>query len=756
MTEKNNDQLKLMAAAFGDAIEEGNSAPEGFQVLGELDRGGMAIVYLAQQLEPMREVALKVVLPRFAEEEHIRERFQREGQAMAALEHAGVLPIYQVGEWDGLGYIAMKLASGGTLQNLLEQGLPDVKQAVDWMIAAGEAVHYAHQRGVLHRDLKPGNLLFDTKGAIYVGDFGVAKIEFARDGGLTRTEALVGTPHYLAPEVASGETNGGSVATDLYGLGAVLYECLTGRRPHESGGNLAALLRAVVDDNIVSIRKHRPEIAKDLAVVCEKALAKNADDRYGSVLEFVEDLQRWRSGLNILARPATLAEKIWLWSKRYPVATTLAGLLLCTLMGGSLALISNNRELRGNNHQLDLLLNERGDLLQESLIERAKASRLIREPGFRSQTLNLLASAGDIKPSERIREEAIAAMTYWDVSDIASDEMRWLEKGPYEVLEVKGGLRLTDEKDFDVKIPLSGVLRCQPACSADGRFVAIVKGDRMEVLIYDLSRNLVFAIGPLEKWPERLEFARNAEVFRIVFEGGEANLMNVRGEYLLGGFDENDSLLAPVGFSSWTGQFLSPVDASPYGGALSGSGEFLVTTSVLGIQIWNANAGKAVDFYEVENQRIDAPTDAWWLDDQRLLIQVPGAQEILKIGNDGEVMGNENHMRVPGTLVKNVFENGDWLVEVMGEDGGKSKELWPSGDANNSQQWQPRQVGEDLTHSDGVIYCEGWTLIIPEGKSVLDVFFRENEKKVITVTTDYHIYEWDLTILENELKEWGF
>ena len=194
--EPNSQRHDMIFQAFDKAIEEEGFKPEGYTDLVELDRGGMSMIYLAQQIEPQREVALKIVLPKYAEDENIRERFQREGQAMANLDHPGILPVYQVGEWDGLSFIAIKLATGGSLQDMLDQeGALTPELAVDWLIAVGEAIHYAHQSGVLHRDLKPANLLFDHNGAIYVSDFGVAKMDLHQGQDITMTNAVIGTPH---------------------------------------------------------------------------------------------------------------------------------------------------------------------------------------------------------------------------------------------------------------------------------------------------------------------------------------------------------------------------------------------------------------------------------------------------------------------------------------------------------------------------------------------------------------------------------
>jgi len=592
------DRLQVMAGLFEDALEDEGFSPEGYEVLEELDHGGMAVVYLARQLEPLREVALKVVLPRFAGEEEIRERFQREGRAMAALEHPGVLPVYQVGEWDGMAFIAMKLATGGTLQSFLAKESPSPKEAVTWLIAAGEAVHFAHQRGVLHRDLKPGNLLFDEEGK--------AKLEFAGDGGLTKTEALVGTPHYLSPEVAAGTASGGSVSTDLYGLGAVLYECLTGKRPYEGAENLAAQLRAVVDEELVPLRKIRPELSKDLAVICEKALAKTAEERYPTVADFVEDLSRWQDGRDILARPASLPEKMWRWAKRYPLAASLAGLLLLTVLGGSVLLL---------------------DRFHESLIAQARAERLVQEPGFRDRALLLLEEADGPWRSEKIREEAVATLAYWDIGGEPGSWSSMSGEDPFQVREIEEGVQLVERDSGKLSWKIKGDnLHCDPAFSTDGRFLALVRIQSMEVVIYDISRGRVFADVKLRAWPESLEFCEKGELLKVMFPEGKASLLSVRGDVLLEYFDQEQGLREPVGFTAWPGQFLTAAEASPYGGQLSRSGRFLATTSSVGVQIWDVAARRAVDFYEVENQQVDAPTDAWWLDDERLLVQVPGGR----------------------------------------------------------------------------------------------------------------------------------
>jgi len=603
-----DQRRSLIAGAYSDALEEEGFSPNGYTVIGELDRGGMAIVYLAEQHEPNREVALKILAPRFADDKEMLERFYREGQAMANLEHQAILPIYQVGDWEGLSFMAMKLATGGSLLDVIRHKLPDIKKAVDWMITVSEAVHFAHQRGVLHRDLKPGNMLFDQDGSIYVADFGVAKTEFSKENALTATTTLIGTPNYLAPEVASGEDNRGSVSSDLYGLAATLYQCLTNKRPYEIEGNLPAQLRAIVEQELLSIKKINPNIPADLCVICEKALSKNPNDRYSSVQAFVDDLNRWKSGLAILARPASLPEKIWLWTKRHPLPAVLSIILILTVLLSGISFFINYQK------QIELF--------NQSLIERARTERLAKEVGFRDRVLSLLNQAASEKNTERINEEIIAVLAHWDVSENTTDTIQWIDQqnsNHYQLQETEGGvLRINKQTGEEQKIALDGIFRCPPACSKNGRFIAVVRGSRMELIIYDVLRNSTFATIPLENWPKEINFSKTNNVIKVIFENSKANLLSLHGQLLLEGFNENDPIAKPVGLNKWQGHYLSPVEVSLYGGRLTENKDLLATTSAIGVQIWNAKIRQQTDFYEVENQRIDSPTDAWWLDNNSL------------------------------------------------------------------------------------------------------------------------------------------
>ncbi|MGJ8672391.1 serine/threonine-protein kinase [Rubritalea sp.] len=738
---------QVMLGAFDDVISDRELAPPGYEILHELDRGGMAVVYLARQLQPDREVALKVMLPRFAGVEEFRIRFQREGRAMAALEHPGVLPVYQVGEWDGMTFLSMKLAREGTLQERLQEGLPDIREVVDWMIQVGGAVHFAHQRGVLHRDLKPANLLFDDDGSVYVGDFGVAKLEFAEDGALTRTEALVGTPNYLAPEVASGETNAGSVTADLYGLGAVLYECLTGRRPHDSAENLAAQLRSVVEKEVTPVRKVRPEIARDLGVICEKALAKCPLERYESVARFVEDLERWRDGREVFARPASVPEKILRWSKRHPLPATLAAMLTLAVVASTVLLVDNYQR--------------RGEVLQMSLLERAKAKRLLKEPGFRAHALSLLEQAKGISDSKRIREEATAVLANWDIGqklDVSEGEAKEQREAPFHLEILEEGVRVSGRGlGNEGWVLQGGVLRCEPAWSGDGRFLAMVRGLRMEVVVYDVFHRNEFSRIVVKDWPEKLIFDEEGERLKVLFEDGNAMLASVRGNILLEGFSQKVELLKPIGFTMWRGQVSPPIEANTYVGKLSKNQALLATISVSGVQIWDVAKKCSLDFHKAENQRIDAPTHAWWLNDRKLLLQVPGALEVLNLDEEGKFLAVEEIERVPGMMVEEVLENGDWIVEMREEDGRISRKVWPDGDFNQARDWSMDKIlpQSEVSDTNGRVRIGDWALTQPQGELVQQVFVLDDEERVIVLTKNYTICEWDLAVLRKELNKLG-
>ncbi len=400
-------------AALWDAARPAVVAVPGYTILDEISRGGMGVVYHAEQLRPKREVALKLLLPHLAEEPEMLARFQLEARAMAALDHPGILPVYEVGEADGVPFFSMKLATGGSLSERLLMGRLAPRETAVVMIQLTRALHHAHQHGVLHRDLKPGNFLILDDGRACVSDFGLAKLTVPDHGPLTRTESFFGTPHYMPPEVAAGSVGDATVAGDLYSMGAVFYECLTGKRPHEEKENVAALLRSIADDPVKSPREIDPALPRDLAIICMKALERNPKDRYATVADFADDIERWMDGRLIKARPASALEITGRWTRRHPLSASLTGALLGVMLVGTALLAISHRE-RGA-----ALLDAR-QKLHRSLIDQARSERLLGAPGHRERALDRLRQASALAPSPKIRDEAAALLARPDFSPEAN------------------------------------------------------------------------------------------------------------------------------------------------------------------------------------------------------------------------------------------------------------------------------------------------------------------------------------------------
>jgi serine/threonine protein kinase len=316
----------------------------GHEIIEELGRGGMGVVYRARQQSPAREVALKMLLPLDSGHFELRERFRQEARTLAELEHPAILPLYQVGEADGVPYFTMKLAAGGTLaRRLAVGGAFSARRAAELVAVLAEALQYAHTRGVIHRDLKPGNVLFDDAGRPYLADFGLAKLEDALVS-FSRSAGVLGTPAYLAPEIAASGARAATTSSDIYSLGAVLYEVLTGRPPFAVEG-LAALLVKIAEESPPTPTSLNAQVPRDLEIVCLKCLRKAPADRYVTAADLAEDLRRWLRGEPVRARQFTPVERLVKWARRRPALAGLSAALAVTAIGSSVWLTHSNREL---------------------------------------------------------------------------------------------------------------------------------------------------------------------------------------------------------------------------------------------------------------------------------------------------------------------------------------------------------------------------------------------------------------------------
>src|SRR4030095_12147771 len=263
----------------------------GYELLEEIGRGGQGVVFRARQKGLNRTVALKVIsLGQWASKAHLT-RFRREAEAAASLDHPGIVPIYEVGERDGSCYFSMKFVEGGQLDEVVRRTPMSIRQAAELIAKVARTVHYAHEHGILHRDIKPGNILLDEKGEPHLTDFGLARL-IESESSVTRTMEVLGTPSYMAPEQAMGNNTAVSSATDVYGLGAVLYQLLTGHPPF-AGGTTYETIKLVLDSEPRQPRLLNPKIDRDLSTICLKCLEKDPKRRYSSALALAKDLERW-------------------------------------------------------------------------------------------------------------------------------------------------------------------------------------------------------------------------------------------------------------------------------------------------------------------------------------------------------------------------------------------------------------------------------------------------------------------------------
>ncbi len=377
----------LLASSRGDtppttlsdvSPNEGEEGPE-FETLGpgqrvgdyeliqRIARGGMGVVYEARQVSTGRLVALKMIRGgEHATLEEVR-RFRTEGEAAAKLDHPHIVPIYEVGQYRRQPYFSMKLLTGGNLASgawcpQAEELDPRLRRAAVIMAKVARAVHHAHQRGVLHRDLKPANVLLDDQGEPMVSDFGLAKL-VDRDRGATLSGQVIGTPAYMAPEQAAGRAREVTTAADIYSLGAVFYELLTGRPPF-TAEQPELVLAQVLDGEPrrPSTLVHR--LPRDLETICLKCLEKHPSRRYGSAEALAEELERWLRYEPILARPTGVWLRMGKWARRKPAIATLAAALLVTTVTGFAGVLWQ--------------LHEKGAALKESERARREAQAVSR------------------------------------------------------------------------------------------------------------------------------------------------------------------------------------------------------------------------------------------------------------------------------------------------------------------------------------------------------------------------------------------
>jgi TolB-like protein/tRNA A-37 threonylcarbamoyl transferase component Bud32 len=300
-----------------------------YEILEQIGCGGMGVIYRARQRHSRRIVAVKRVLSYRADSQGALQRFRREAQAVASLDHPNILPIYEVSESeDGLPFFSMKFAEKGSLQENAASLRNEPRKCVQLMAKVADAVEYAHSRGVLHRDIKPGNILLNDRGEPLVSDFGLAKL-LDGNNDLTRSLTTFGTAGFIAPEQADGTAADLTPTADVYSLGAVLFNVLAGRPPF-LGSNPVSVIRQASETQAPKLRSRAPSLDRDLETICARCLERDPKARYQSAGDLAADLERWLGGRPIVARPVSPPARIWRWSQRNPklVGAATAGLLL--------------------------------------------------------------------------------------------------------------------------------------------------------------------------------------------------------------------------------------------------------------------------------------------------------------------------------------------------------------------------------------------------------------------------------------------
>jgi WD40 repeat protein len=552
----------------------------GYEILGELGRGGMGVVYKARHTQLNRLVALKMILAGGHAGTADLARFRTEAEAIARLQHPNVIQIFEVGEHEGKPYFSLEFCGGGSLAQKINGTPLPPKEAARMVETLARGMDAAHQKGIIHRDLKPANVLLLDDGTAKITDFGLAKK--LDDVGQTQSGAIMGTPSYMAPEQAGGKAKELGPAADVYALGAILYELLTGRPPFRAATPLDTVLQVVSDDPVPPSQL-QSKTPRDLETICLKCLQKDPRKRYPSAEALAEDLRRFQAGEPIKARPAGRVERAIKWVKRRPVA---AG-LLAAILGLLVLAISFAYHQRSS----ALLLNSR---LGSALSEQARAERLA---GNRPASLDAIKQALKIRDDVWLRQTAVQTIVMSGLQPLSviPPNTDWVPENRYPDGQVPAKLH-----DAPVKA------RCV-AISADGRVVVLaqVQPNNLKRLltVWDMETGAKLSTLPETSWLGGSDFSlsTNGRLFTTANDTGTAlRVWDTKSAELK--FEL--SLMLPQGPS---GRNLRGLTFSP-------DGSFLAAGLEDNIRVWDLERG--VEIGTLEESKIDP---AAWSADSRFV-----------------------------------------------------------------------------------------------------------------------------------------
>lgn len=638
MDERHDPKKTLVGPgpAGGSDPAAGSIGP--YRVLGELGRGGQAVVYLAEDTRLHRQVALKVMSFGEAPDPRVIERFRREAEITSRLEHRGICSIYELGQSDGVAYIAMQHIDGQPLSRRIRAAreatshrtrivaLPEdsssehvptgrasvsAKEHIRRVLWMGEqvarALHAAHEEGIVHRDVKPGNIMITESGEPVILDFGLARNVDDDGAGLTRTGLVIGTPAYMSPEQLEGRARDVDRRTDIYSLGAMLYECLTLHRPFEAPTH-EALYKAILTHAPVDVRHLNKAVGRDLKVVIDVALEKDPSRRYKSAQDFADDLRRVRVNEPVHARPISRTLRLGRWATRYPV---LAASLVAVFLLLSMALVQqlvHGHELRGENDRTREALRKQQALLLASrareklqgdpmlgLLLGIEAQRIQELPETLSALHEALAS---VYEEQRLGHGT--AVTHACFSE--SGEQVFSRTGDGEILRWADGVVTAR---FGVGDPIT-----HADFSPDDLHFATVSGDTLRIHAWDSERPLHV---PFRHVGRITSIAYSADGTRILAAvGGAAHVVDAEGnplvEYGMPGVRRG--LFAPCGTRvllvgddraqvcdsdgrvlhdlEWTGHVISRECFAP-------SGDAVVTAAGAAVRFWTLDGRSPVD-----------------------------------------------------------------------------------------------------------------------------------------------------------------